>query len=166
MLEETQSPSLLNLTTEIVAAYVAKNAVPPADLPTLIHSVHSALTTTTAGPAPEAEPERKAPAVPVKKSIHDDFLICLDDGKRFKSLKRHIMTSYGMTPQNYREKWGLPKDYPMVAPGYAASRSALAKSLGLGRKAMVTPAPQGAGAPKMSEPKPAKAARRPAKAMA
>jgi predicted transcriptional regulator len=125
--------NLVELAADIVSAYVANNSVRPADLPELISSVHAALSTTGAQQTqPEAEP--RTPAVPIKKSIGGDYIICLDDGKKFKSLKRHLRTKYGMTPEQYREKWGLPKDYPMVAPAYAQARSELAKSMGLGQQ--------------------------------
>jgi predicted transcriptional regulator len=104
----------------------------PADLPALIKQVHSALATVGA-PAVEPAPAPKEPAVPVKKSITADYLICLEDGRKFKSLKRHLRTKYDMTPEDYRAKWGLPKDYPMVAPNYAEARSNLAKQMGLGQ---------------------------------
>lgn len=121
-------------TAHIVAAYVSNNRVAPADLPELISSVFAALTSTTAAAKAPAEPEPLVPAVSIKKSVSDDYLICLEDGKKFKSLKRHLMTHYNLTPEEYRAKWKLPADYPMVAPNYAAARSALAKSMGLGRK--------------------------------
>ena len=125
------STDKISLSADIVASYVSHNSVTPGGLPALIESVHSALTSLGAG---EAIPKTEvlAPAVPIRKSITPGFLICLDDGKKFKSLKRHL-ASLGMTPGQYREKWGLPKDYPMVAPEYAATRSALAKKFGLGR---------------------------------
>ena len=123
---------LIEMTTEIVSAYVGKNAVTTSDLPLLIQSVHRALATINQAPEPvEAAP--KDPAVPVKKSITPDFLICLEDGRRFKSLKRHLRTKYNLSPEDYRAKWNLPKDYPMVAPNYARARSDLAKQMGLGQ---------------------------------
>jgi predicted transcriptional regulator len=125
-------PDLIALTTDIVAAYVGKNSVAANDLPALIASVHGALKGTAGGGvATPAEP--LIPAVSIKKSITPDFLICLDDGRKFKSLKRHLRTAYGMSPDDYRAKWGLAKDYPMVAPNYAAARSNLAKQMGLGQ---------------------------------
>jgi predicted transcriptional regulator len=125
---------LIDLSTEIVSAYVSHNALSVTDLPKLIADVHSALRgLRTNGPSEPAE-ELK-PAVPVKKSIAADYLICLEDGKKFKSLKRHLRTHYNLSPEEYREKWGLPADYPMVAPNYSATRSRLAKDNGLGRKA-------------------------------
>lgn len=124
---------LVELTAEVVAAYVSNNVVPTTDLPGLIADVHSALghTQTANEPAPVEKPK---PAVPVRKSLQNDFLICLEDGQKFKSLKRHLMTHYGMTPEEYREKWDLPADYPMVAPAYAEARSRLAREMGLGQK--------------------------------
>lgn len=122
---------LIKLTGEIVAAYVENNTVAPTDIPGLISQTYAALGGVGAAPA---EPEApKAPAVSIKKSLQPDHLVCLEDGRKFKSLKRHLRTKYNMTPEQYRAKWGLPKDYPMVAPDYAASRSALAKSMGLGQ---------------------------------
>jgi predicted transcriptional regulator len=121
----------LEQVAEIVSAYVSNNALSAADLPKLIATTHQALRTLSAAEAPAAE--ELIPAVPVKKSVTPDFIICLDDGKKFKSLKRHL-TQLGMTPAEYRTKWGLPESYPMVAPNYSATRSSLAKSNGLGRK--------------------------------
>src|SRR6187401_3404883 len=120
----------IGLTAEIVSAYVSNNTVASADIPALINQVHSALLRVSGGEAPAAVDPLK-PAVPVKRSIHPDFIVCLEDGKKFKSLKRHLRTQYDMTPEQYREKWGLNADYPMVAPNYAAARSQLAKQLGL-----------------------------------
>lgn len=125
---------LIDLSTEIVSAYVSHNALSVTDLPKLIADVHSALRGLRSTAPVEAAEELK-PAVPVKKSIAADYLICLEDGKKFKSLKRHLRTHYDMSPEEYREKWGLPADYPMVAPNYSATRSRLAKDNGLGRKA-------------------------------
>ena len=122
---------VLGLTAQIVAAHVSRNPTAADALPSLIQAVHRALA--TAGDA-ETAPAAQAPAVPVKRSIFPDFLVCLEDGKRLKMLKRHLKTSYNLTPQEYRAKWGLPRDYPMVAPNYASVRSALAKQIGLGRK--------------------------------
>lgn len=116
---------------EIVSAYVRNNSVETGDLPGLIRSVHSSLVGLS-GAAPE--PEVQKPAVSVKKSVQQDYLICLEDGLKFKSLKRHLRSKYDMSPEEYREKWGLPADYPMVAPGYSAQRSKLAKKMGLGRQ--------------------------------
>ena len=132
----TDSPDRVSLAADIVAAYVSNNSVPTDDLANLIHAVHTALTKLSAGTAvPVAE--TLVPAVPIRKSITQGYIICLEDGKRFKSLKRHLV-SHGMTPEQYRLKWSLRKDYPMVAADYTASRSALAKKIGLGRKAKGT----------------------------
>ena len=125
--------NLMELTAEVVAAYVSNNSLPIADLPGLISDVYGALGRSSA-PQPVAEAEKPKPAVSVKKSVTDDHIICLEDGKKFKSLKRHLMTHYGLSPEDYREKWDLPSDYPMVAPSYAAARSRLAKEMGLGHK--------------------------------
>ena len=118
------------MTSDIVAAYVGNNAVTSANLPALIKLVHDALVAAVVGP-PEPEPQ-KSPAVSVRKSVTTDFIICLEDGRPFKSLKRHLRAKYDLTPEQYRTKWGLPKDYPMVAPSYAEARSQMAKKLGLG----------------------------------
>jgi predicted transcriptional regulator len=125
---------LIDFSTDIVSAYVSHNALSVTDLPKLISDVHSALRNLRSGTAPVPVEELK-PAVPVKKSVAADFIICLEDGKKFKSLKRHLRTHYDLSPEDYREKWGLPADYPMVAPNYSATRSRLAKDNGLGRKA-------------------------------
>ena len=125
---------LIELSAEIVCAYVSHNALSPTDLPKLIAEVHTALNGLHSADAPEPVEELK-PAVPVRKSVAPDFIICLEDGKKFKSLKRHLRTHYNMSPEEYREKWGLPADYPMVAPNYSTTRSRLAKDNGLGRKA-------------------------------
>lgn len=122
---------LTAITADIVAAYVANNNVPVPSLPDLIGQVHAALHR-AAGTA-EPEPEPLNPAVPVKKSVTPAWIVCLEDGKRFKSLKRHLRTSHGLSPEEYRARWGLPNDYPMVAPNYSAARSAMAKDLGLGQ---------------------------------
>jgi len=124
---------LLELTAEIVSAYVSNNAVGAEDLGKLINDVHVALSRVGTIVKDETREELK-PAVPIKKSVHPDFIICLEDGKKFKSLKRHLRTHYNLSPEEYREKWGLPHDYPMVAPNYAAARSALAKQMGLGTR--------------------------------
>ena len=125
---------LIALTASIVSAYVARNNVQATELPRVIASIHAALAGLQGVPATvPAEP--LVPAVPIRRSVTPDAIICLEDGRAFKTLKRHLSTSYGMTPDQYRAKWNLPADYPMVAPNYAESRSALAKSIGLGRKA-------------------------------
>lgn len=129
--QEVIRAEVLRHTADIVAAVVGRNPVSPTDVPNLIQSVHEALS----GVAEEKKEEpRQEPAVPIRRSVTPDYLICLEDGKRLKMLKRHLMTAYGMTPDEYRQKWGLPPDYPMVAPNYAKQRSELAKKIGLGRK--------------------------------
>lgn len=139
---EAQSPiaaDLIEATTEIVAAYVGRNALSASDVPDLIAKVHVALVGLNGATASAPAPEPLKPAVPIKKSITPDFLICLEDGKQFKSLKRHLGTHFNLTPDEYRAKWGLPADYPMVAPNYSQTRSSLAKSNGLGRKPGTVP---------------------------
>ena len=125
--------TFIELTASIVSAYVSNNPVPAADLSALIGQVHTALTRVSSGPG-ELPGDGHKPAIPVKKSITSDYIICLEDGKKFKSLKRHLRTRYKLTPEQYREKWGLGSDYPMVAPNYAAARSRLAKQMGLGQQ--------------------------------
>jgi predicted transcriptional regulator len=135
-----ESSTLLDLTARIVSAYAGNATLSPTELTDLIGSVSRALTqlsTTTVEP----EVKELAPAVPVKKSVTADFIVCLEDGKKLKMLKRHLMSTYGMTPAEYRAKWNLPRDYPMVAPNYAATRSQLAKKIGLGKSPAKTPAP-------------------------
>jgi predicted transcriptional regulator len=128
-----EQENLIELTAEIVAAYVSTNTIASGDLAGLINQVHSALHRTSTGSVePEQEPLK--PAVAAKKSVTPDYIVCLEDGKKFKSLKRHLRTHYDLTPEEYRAKWGLPTDYPMVAPNYAKARSALAKEMGLGQK--------------------------------
>ena len=126
---ENQS-EILELTTEIVSAHVS-NTLPVADLPQLIQDVYKTLSTVGTG---QSSTERLQPAVSIKKSVMPDYIVCLEDGKKLKMLKRHLKTAYNMTPEEYREKWGLPRDYPMVAPNYAKHRSSLAKKIGLGTK--------------------------------
>lgn len=140
-----QADDYVELAAHIVSAYVANNSVPAGDLPSLIASTYTALAG-LGGPAPAPEPEKLTPAVSVKKSITPDFLICLEDGNKFKSLKRHLRTAYNLSPEQYREKWNLPPDYPMVAPAYAEARSQLAKSMGLGQQRKKTAARTGARA--------------------
>ena len=130
--KDNGSDLLIELTAEIVAAYVSNNSVAANDLPNVISKVHAALGGATT-PTEEVA-EKPKPAVSVRRSIQNDYLICLEDGQKFKSLKRHLMTHYGLTPEQYREKWDLPADYPMVAPSYAEARSRLAKEMGLGQK--------------------------------
>jgi predicted transcriptional regulator len=143
----------LTLTTEIVAAYVSNNAIAPPDLPNLIGVVFTALA--SLGKAGEPAPaERPEPAVPIKRSIAHEYLVCLEDGKKVKTLKRYLSTRYGMTPDDYRQRWGLPRDYPMVAPAYAEMRSAMARRIGLGRKKLA-PAPAPAPEPEVEPELPA-----------
>jgi predicted transcriptional regulator len=127
-----EKSEVIEMTADIVSAYVGNNSVSAADLPGLIQSVHRALAGVSTG-AETAEVAPKEPAVPIRRSITPDFLICLEDGRKFKSLKRHLRTKYNMSPEEYRAKWGLAKDYPMVAPNYAKARSDLAKQMGLGQ---------------------------------
>ena len=125
-------PKFIELTANIVSAYVRNHSVPVGDIPGLISQIHSALSRVSSGADLASEPLK--PAIAVKKSITPEHLVCLEDGKKFKSLKRHLRTQYNMTPEQYREKWDLPADYPMVAPNYAAARSELAKQMGLGQQ--------------------------------
>ena len=135
MNEEAAGNNLVELATGIVSAYVSNNSVRISELPGLIAEVHRALNGThAAANKPEPEPEPLKPAVNPKKSVFADYIVCLEDGKKFKSLKRHLRTDYDLTPEAYREKWGLALDYPMVAPNYAAARSAMAKKAGFGQK--------------------------------
>src|ERR671922_1830036 len=133
MVDEAKKNGVLAMVTEIVSAHLSNNTVPVADIPKLIHEVYGALT--GLGQAPVKSMERAEPAVSVKKSVTADYIVCLEDGKKLKMLKRHLRTAYGLTPEEYRQKWGLPADYPMVAPNYAAQRSEFAKKIGLGRTA-------------------------------
>jgi predicted transcriptional regulator len=143
--DDSKQQEVLALTTEIVASFVGNNAVAMSDLPALISSVFQALR--TKGQAePEQTAETPTPAVPIKKSVQHDFIVCLEDGKKLKMLKRHLATRYQMTPEDYRRRWGLSKDYPMVAPAYAAQRSALAREIGLGRKPAAAAASEPAAA--------------------
>ncbi|MGB7259145.1 MAG: MucR family transcriptional regulator [Pseudolabrys sp.] len=125
--------NFIELTAEIVSAYVSNNTVAAGDIPSLINQVHGALSRVSGGSS-EVPAEPLKPAVSVKKSIAPDYIVCLEDGKKFKSLKRHLRTQYNMTPEQYRDKWSLGADYPMVAPNYAAARSQLAKQMGLGQQ--------------------------------
>lgn len=135
MSEGTTQVDFITLAADIVSAYVSNNSVPTGDLPTLIASVHASLQEVVAPGATEPAVNPKVePAVPIRKSITPDYIVCLLDGRRFKSLKRHLRTQYGLSPDQYREKFNLPSDYPMVAPNYAAERSAVAKKMGLGRQ--------------------------------
>ena len=159
---ESSELDLTSWTADIVSAYVAHNAISGDKLPDFIGSVYAALSraTTQGGEAPK---EELKPAVPVKKSVTPEYIVCLEDGKKFKSLKRHLQSHYGLSPEEYRKKWGLPRDYPMVAPAYAAARSNLAKSMGLGWRAG-TAAAAANGAAAKTEKAPAKRGRPAAKA--
>ncbi len=131
MTDQAKPSELLALTTNVVAAHVSNNSVAVADLPRLIREVHDTLVSVMAG---GREAERPTPAIPIKNSVTPEFIICLEDGKKLKMLKRHLKTAYNMSPEEYRERWGLPADYPMVAPNYAKQRSRLAKQIGLGTR--------------------------------
>jgi len=144
---EANTETLIVLTSDIVAAHVSNNQVEVGDLPQLISSIYGALS--TLGTTVEEEPARPEPAVSVRASVKPDYIVCLEDGKKLKMLKRHLMTHYNMTPEDYRARWDLPADYPMVAPNYAEKRRELAKKIGLGRK----PAPQAAAPAKAAAPK-------------
>ena len=133
MSENPKSGEFIELTADIVSAYVSNNTVSAAEIPSLISQVHSALVRVSGGHG-ETPSDALKPAVPVKKSITPEYIVCLEDGKKFKSLKRHLRTQYNITPEQYREKWGLAADYPMVAPNYAAARSQLARQMGLGQQ--------------------------------
>ena len=133
MSDTTEQTAFIELATDIISAYVGNNTVAATELPALINDVFLALPRLGTGEAP-AGPEPLKPAVPVKRSVHPDFIICLEDGKKFKSLKRHLRTHYNLSPEEYRDKWSLPPDYPMVAPNYATARSQLAKKMGLGTR--------------------------------
>jgi predicted transcriptional regulator len=154
--ETFDSNSLAQLTAGVVSAFVSNNSVRSSDIPQLISQVHAALAGLRNEPKTAEPAEAPKPAVSIKKSVTPDYLISLENGKKFKSLRRHLMTFYGMTPEDYRKKWSLPADYPMVAPNYAAQRSEMAKSLGLGRKAKVAAAPE-----PEPEPAPKKRGRKP-----
>ena len=131
MSDTEQDFSCLELTAQVVSAHVSHNSVAATDLPDLIRNVYQALATVG---QPVEEPEKLQPAVPIRRSVFPDYIICLEDGKKLKMLKRHLHSAYGMTPEQYRERWGLPPEYPMVAPSYAERRSSLAREIGLGRK--------------------------------
>jgi len=133
MEQNLEKNELVELTADIVSAYVSNNTVVAADLPGVIHNVFDALSRASAASVQPAREELR-PAVPVKRSVTPEYIVCLEDGKKFKSLKRHLRTHYDLSPEEYREKWGLPHDYPMVAPNYAAARSDLAKRMGLGQR--------------------------------
>ena len=157
-MSETQSDlTVVEMAAEIVSAYVRNNSVPVSELPTLLQSVHDSLGNILNGSKPEPAKEPLQPKVPIKKSVTNEYIICLEDGKRYKSLKRHLHSAYGLSPQEYRDKWGLPKDYPMVAPAYADARSNLAKTMGLGRKASAPAASAPEPEPEAAEPEAAAA---------
>ena len=137
---------LLSMTAEIAGAHLSNNAVASGDVPALIQAVFDSLTT-LANPEHRA-PAAPTPAVPIRRSVTDDYIVCLEDGKKLKMLKRHLMTAYGMTPQEYRAKWELPHDYPMVAPSYARTRQELARAIGLGRKPKSAPAAKSRRSPR------------------
>jgi predicted transcriptional regulator len=150
--DDNGDQGLLSLTTEIVASFVGNNVVAIGDLPPVIAAVFGTLRSLTQGEA-EKPTEVPLPAVPIKKSIGTDYLICLEDGQKVKALKRHLVSRHHLTPDQYRQRWGLPKTYPMVSPAYAAQRSALAKQIGLGRKpAAAAPSPAPPAAPAAPEP--------------
>lgn len=132
--EETEAKSndLLAMTTQIVSSYVANNSVPQSEITALIQQVHDSLRQVEKGSGSSSLADRPQPAVPIRKSVKPDYIVCLEDGKKLKMLKRHLKTAYDMTPDEYRERWGLPKDYPMTAPNYAKRRSELARDIGLG----------------------------------
>lgn len=133
MVDTPKHTDLLSLTTEIVAAHLANNSVPAIEIPSLIERVYKSLSGLgTDAPSSSNNSDRPQPAVPIRKSVMPDYIVCLEDGKKLKMLKRHLKTAYSMTPEQYRERWGLPNDYPMVAPNYAKTRSRLAKDIGLG----------------------------------
>ncbi len=157
-MSDTCNEEIVELTADVISAYVSNNPVPVSELPALIAQVHQSLSALTGEVSAPVE-ETQKPAVNPKRSVHDDYIICLEDGKKFKSLKRHLTTHFGMTPEEYRTKWKLPADYPMVAPAYAAERSSLAKKIGLGRKPkeVVVEAP----APKRGRKKAARLPRQP-----
>ena len=132
MVDSEGQGRLIALTADIVAAYLTKNSAPPSEIQNVIASVHQSLG--RLGQGAVATPAAQAPAVPIKKSIHPDYLVCLEDGKKLKMLRRHLRVSFSLTPEQYRAKWGLPVDYPMTAPNYTAGRSAFAKKVGFGTK--------------------------------
>ena len=134
MSDQINNETIISCATEIVAAYLSNNTVAKDDVPTLIQQVYRTLANVNAPGSATVSADRPQPAVPIKKSVHPDYIICLEDGKKLKMLKRHLKTSYNMSPEEYRERWGLPADYPMVAPNYAKQRSRLAKDIGLGKQ--------------------------------
>jgi predicted transcriptional regulator len=157
MSESVTSPNFIELAADIVSAYVSNNSVQAAELPALLAAVHGALAQTGHDQQEETQAEL-VPAVPVRKSVTPDAIICLEDGKKFKSLKRHLRTTYNLTPEEYRAKWNLPHDYPMVAPNYAKARSELAKTMGLGQQRRKGAAPVDPGAEPAAQAMPKRAA--------
>jgi predicted transcriptional regulator len=157
MTESVASPNFIELAADIVSAYVSNNSVQAAELPALLAAVHGALAQTGHGQQEQTQAEL-VPAVPVRKSVTPDTIICLEDGKKFKSLKRHLRTTYNLTPEQYRAKWNLPNDYPMVAPNYAKARSELAKTMGLGQQRRKGAAPVEIVAEAAAPAKPTRAA--------
>jgi predicted transcriptional regulator len=151
MSDSSKNANLLDLTAQIVSAHVSKNSTHDDALPGLIQSVFKSLSNTGTPETPDVV--RPEPAVPIKRSVFPDHIVCLEDGKKLKMLKRHLATSYKMTPDQYRQRWNLPYDYPMVAPDYATRRSVLAKSIGLGRKRADAPASAEAPAKPKTKPK-------------
>jgi predicted transcriptional regulator len=155
--ESTTAPNYIELCADIASAYVSNNSVLAADLPSLLQSIYAALTKTAQGQ--EEEPKTELiPAVSVRKSLTPDYIVCLEDGKKFKSLKRHLRSTYDMTPEQYRAKWNLPADYPMVAPNYAKARSELARTMGLGQQRRKSKASVDATASDAAPAKPKRAA--------
>ena len=159
-MEPADNDDIVQLTADIVSAYVSNNKIGSDELAKLIGEVHSALVRAP-GAAAEPEPEPREPAVSVRRSITPDYIVCLEDGKKFKSLKRHLQGEHGLTPDEYRSKWSLPRDYPMVAPNYARARSELAKTMGLGRKGSMPEDGTATGASAGEDDSAAKRSRRP-----
>jgi predicted transcriptional regulator len=161
-MESVEHDDLVQLTADIVSAYVSNNKVGAEELGKLIEEVHGALQRAPAGPA-QPEPEPREPAVSIRRSISPDYIVCLEDGKKFKSLKRHLQGEHGLTPDEYRARWGLARDYPMVAPNYAKARSDLAKSMGLGRKGAASDGGESRSSASAAESAPRRGRRRAAK---
>ena len=138
-MDTNEANNTVGLVADIVSAYVSNNSLPAAEISTLIAEVHAVVAKLSKDPPENTQPDPPKPAVPIKKSITEEYLICLEDGRKFKSLKRHLRTRYNLTPEQYRAKWQLPPDYPMVAPGYAQTRSRMAKDMGLGQQRRIKP---------------------------
>ncbi len=164
-MDSVDHDELVQLTADIVSAYVSNNKIGSTDLGKLIEEVHTALQRAP-GAQTAPEPEPREPAVSIRRSINPDYIVCLEDGKKFKSLKRHLQGEHGLSPEEYRTKWGLPRDYPMVAPNYAQARSDLAKSMGLGRKAGGADGQANGAATEVTEAEPAPRRGRPRRAAA